>query len=253
MQTPNQPAQTAVQNVDLNPLASPITAQIETKLVSMEKVSFHFRKDKDFEKANPEFVGKTKRATFDLNIPQLTVAGLLAALQADDKSTKLALEACNNVIVDRARGLISEKVENDVFNKETKAYNLTLKAEDFNLDDLSFLKIANLPKSERGAGIPKEVWAAFVSDYIETMQKPGAIEMFTDKKARTPEVLVKHGQILGGKFNPVRSRKDVIQQMLGFLDIWAQVSENVEENMVAYEHLVAKGKVLLEGESFEDL
>lgn len=234
------------QNVQVNPLAQSIGAQVETKLVDMTDVSFHFRKDKDLGEGS-------KRETYKAPVPLLTIAGLIAALQSGDNSAKLALEAANQVIIDRYRGLISDKIENDTFNKETKKWNYQLKQEDFSMEDLSFLKIANLPKSERGAGIPKEQWAAFVADYKETMAKPAAIEMYPDKKARSPEVLDKHGIILGGKFNQVRSRKDVIQQMLGFLDIYAQVTENLDDNMACYEHLVAKGKVLLEGESFEDL
>jgi hypothetical protein len=73
------------------------------------------------------------------------------------------------------------------------------------------------------------------------------------RKPRSPETLDKHGIILGGKFNPVRSRKDVIGQMLTFLDIWVQASPNAEEFQVPYEHLVTKGKALLQGEEFTDL
>lgn len=240
-------------DVSANPLAAAITAQLSTKLVSMEEVSFHFRKDKDLEEKNPALKDKTKRQTFKMQVPLLTAQGLIAALQSGDKSSALALEAANQQIIDRARGLINDKVENDTFDADKKAWNVTLQASDFSLDELSFLKIAMLPKSERGAGIPKEVWAGFVSDYIETMQKPEAIELFPDHKKREPEVLQKHGVILGGKFNQVRSRKDVIGQMLGFLDIWVQVTANADEFMPCYEHLVAKGKVLMEGESFEDL
>lgn len=240
-------------DVAANPLSAPITAQVSTKLVDMSDVSFHFRKDKDLEAKDKELVGKTKRQTYKVAIPLLTKAGLMAVLTADDKSTALALEACNNIIIDRARGIINDKVENDSFDKEKGKWMVTLDNTSLNLEDLSFLKIALLPKSERGAGIAKEAWQAFVADYKEAMQKPAAIDMFPDKKPRTPEVLEKHGVILGGKFNQVRSRKDVIQQMLGFLDIWITVTENADEHMPIYEHLTAKGKVLLEGESFEDL
>lgn len=241
-----QANQNAAVDVAVNPLSAAISAQIETKLVEPKEVAFHFRKDK-------ELGDESKRPTFKANIPLLTKAGVIAALQADDKSTQLILEAANNVIIDRMRGLIGEKIENDTFNKDTKKWGITLSIEDFNMEDLSFLKIATLPKSERGAGIPKEAWAAFVADYIETMQKPEAVALFADKKQRNPDVLQKHGIILGGKFNAVRSRKEVIQQMLGFLDVWAQVSPNLEEHQAAYEHLLAKGQVLLQGESFEDL
>lgn len=237
-------------NVDTNPLSSPISAQVSTKLVDLVDTSFHFRADKELKK---EVGDAAKRPTFKTPIPYLTKAGLMAVLTADDKSTALALEACNDVIINRARGIINELVESDSFDKTKKTFGKTLTSADLDLEKLSFLAIALLPKSERGAGIPKEAFAAFVADYKETMQKPAAIALLPDRKPRTPEVLDKHGIILGGKFNQVRSRKDVIGQMLGFLDIWMQVTENADEHATVYEHLVAKGKLLMEGESFEDL
>lgn len=242
-----------VRDVEANPLASPINAQISTKLVDVTEVAFHFRKDKDLEEKNPALKGKTKRPTFKAPLPLLTKAGLLAALTADDKSTQLALDQCNEAIINRARGMINDAVESDSFNAEEGKWNKELSAKDLDMEKLSFLAIANMPKSERGAGIPKEAFAAFVADYKETMQKKEAIEQFQDKKARSPEVLDKHGVILAGKFNQVRSRKDVIGQMLGFLDIWVQVTENLDDHLAVYEHLTQKGKVLMEGESFEDL
>lgn len=240
-------------NVPASPLSADIKAQIETQLVVPKELSFHFRKDKDLEAKDPRAKGKTKRTTFKQMVPLLTKAGLIAALSADDKSTELALDQANEAIINRFRGLINDKIENDVFNPETGKFGIELKGDLFDLNDLSFLKIALLPKSERGSGIPKEAWAAFVTDYKETMQSEKAIALLPDHKARPPEILEKHGVILGGKFNPVRSRKDVIQQMLGFLDIWVQVSENAEEHAECYEHLVAKGQQLLKAESFDDL
>lgn len=242
-----------VKDVPINPLSAPVTAQISTQLVAPAEIGFHFRKDKDFEKANPAAVGKTKRTTFKMQVPLLTRAGLIAALQAGDKSTELALEKANESVIDRLRGLINEKIENDKFNLETGKYETELKADMFDLNLLGFLAIANLPKSERGSGIPKEAWAEFVSDYKEVMQKPEAIAMLPDKKGRSPEILEKHGVILGGKFNAVRSRKDVIQQMLGFLDVWVQVSPSADEHLQCYEHLKAKGEALLQAENFDDL
>lgn len=236
-----------------NPLSAPISAQLSTNLVVPTEVSFHFRKDKELEEKEPKAKGKTKRQTFKTKVPLLTVAGLVAALQSGDKSTELALEAANNVIVDRMRGLINDKVENDKFNLETGKYETELNDSMFDFNELSFLKIALLPKSERGSGIPKEAWAAFVQDYKEIMATPEAVAMLPDKKARPPEILDKHGVILGGKFNAVRSRKDVIGQMLGFLDVWVQASPNADEHLQCYEHLKAKGELLMKAESFDDL
>jgi len=244
---------TVTQSVPANPLAAAISAQIETQLVQAKELSFHFRKDKELEEKDPRAKGKTKRTTFKAQLPLLTKAGLIAALSADDKSTELALEKANDAIIDRFRGMVNDKIENDVFNPETGKFGTELKASDFDLNELSFFKIAMLPKSERGSGIPKEAWAAFVADYKEVMANDKAVALLPDKKARPPEILEKHGVILGGKFNAVRSRKDVIGQMLGFIDIWVQVSESADEHLQCYEHLKAKGDALLKAENFDDL
>jgi len=243
----------ATTSVPANPLSGAINAQIETQLVQPKELSFHFRKDKELEEKNPSAKGKTKRTTFKVQLPLLTKAGLIAALSADDKSTELALEKANDAIIDRFRGMVNDKIENDVFNVETNKFGIDLKVSDFDLNELSFLKIAMLPKSERGSGIPKEAWAAFVADYKEIMAGEKAVALLPDKKARPSEILEKHGVILGGKFNAVRSRKDVIGQMLGFLDVWVQVSENADEHLQCYEHLKAKGDALLKAENFDDL
>lgn len=240
-------------DVVANKLGDPIQAQVAAALVAPKEVSFHFRKDRELEEKNPSVKGKTKRPTFKMSVPLLTAAGLIAALQAGDKSTELALDQANEAIVNRMRGLIADKIENDEFDAAAGKWKTSLDASMFNVDDLSFLKIAQLPKSERGSGISKEAWAAFVTDYKETMALPAAIELFSDKKPRPAEILEKHGQILGGKFNPVRSRKDIIGQMLGFLDIWVQVSPNADEHQECYDFLRAKGEVLMKAEEFNDL
>lgn len=240
-------------DVAINPLSAPITAQVQTNLVVPTETSFHFRKDKDLEEKDAKAKGKTKRPTFKMNLPLLTAAGLIAALQSGDKSAELALEKANEAIIDRQRGLISDKIENDKFNSDTGKYETTLSADMFDINALSFLTIAQLPKSERGSGIAKEAWAAFVTDYKEVMKSPEAIAKMPDQKARPEEILEKHGVILAGKFNAVRSRKDVVGQMLGFIDIWVQVSPNVDEHLACYEHLKSKGEALLQAEDFNNL
>lgn len=240
-------------DVQVNPLGSAISVQIQTQLVAPSDTNFHFRKDKDFEKANPAAVGKTKRPTFKMALPLLTKAGVIAALSSSDKSTDLVVELANEAIINRARGLISDKIDEDKFNLETGKWGVELSPTMFDPNEFSFLKIAQLPKGERGSGISKEAWASFVTDYKEVMSSQKAIDLLPDHKARPPEILEKHGQILMGKFNAVRSRKDVIGQMLGFLDIWVQASDSAEDHVECYDFLVAKGKTLMTAENFDDL
>jgi mannose/cellobiose epimerase-like protein (N-acyl-D-glucosamine 2-epimerase family) len=229
--------------VSAGPLAQDIEAQVQAAFVNPTKVKFAFRttkvKEGDTEK-------DWKRPTLEMELPLLTKQGLAAALASDDaKVLELILDSVNASIIDRQRGIVNEKIDSDP--------SIDLATEAFDLNELTLAKIANLPKGERGAGIPKEIWAGFVKDYKEAMQTPEAVQLFADKKPRAPDVLDKHGVLLAGKFNQVRSRKDVVQQMLGFLDIWAQVSTNAEEFSGCYELLRNKGQTILQGEEFNDL
>lgn len=253
-----------VKVVAVNPLASPISTQVETNLVEMKKAKFSFRtsdkldpetgqvvmtaeiKDeatgKILKKAEPV---KWKRPTLELTVPVLTKAGLIAALQSDDKSTELALEQANEAIYQRARALIAAQIE------ANEAIELT--PELIDLAKLNFLEIAMLPRGERGAGISKEEWAAFVEDYKLTMQTPEAIALFPDHKPRSMDILNTHATLLAGKFNQVKSRKDVVQKIDVFLDVWASVSKNAEEHQACFELLKAKAKAIMEGEDFNNL
>lgn len=239
---------TGSQAVITNPLSAAVTAQVQTKLVEMKDIKFNFRKTEVKEKdkdTGEEVTKEWKRPSLVIGLPLLTAAGVAAALGAGDKSTELILEMANSAVIDMARGIINETIENN------PAIELTKDVLDIN--KLNFLTIANMPRGERGLGIPKEDFAAFVKDYKEVMASPDAVAKFPDKKPRSPEILEKHGVILGGKFNQVRSRKDVIQQMITFLDIWVQVSPNAEEHATVYEFLMNKGNALLQGESFDEL
>ncbi len=240
--------------VQVNPLSQDIEVQITAQLVNKKEAKFAFRTTDIPDEAklgqidpktNKQVTKEWKRPTLVMSLPMITAAGVAAALAAGDKTTELIVEAVNDIIANRQRGLISEKIESDP--------SVALTPELFDLNLLNLVAIANLPKSERGAGISKDAWAAFVKDYKETMSSEEAIALFNDKKPRSAEVLDKHGILLAGKFNQVRSRKDVVGQMLGFLDIWVDVSKNAEEHQACYELLRNKGDAILKGESFDDL
>jgi hypothetical protein len=168
-----------VDTVEANPVAQNIQAQRVANLVEDKPIKFSFRST-DVETGEKGADGKPvvkkfKRPTFEVKLPLLTMAGLVAGIQAGGKVGELILDAVNEVIVDRYRGMVNDAIDAD--------FGVTLKPEMFDVNKLSITEIANLPKSERGAGIPKEVWAKFVADYKETMQKPEAVALFEDKKA----------------------------------------------------------------------
>lgn len=237
--------------VQVNPLSNPIQVQVEKNLVEMKKAKFSFRTTEKVDELGQPVKDdkgaevKWKRPTLEINVPLLTMAGLIAALQSGDKSAELALEQANDVIFQRVRGIIQELIESNP--------NVELTADSIDASKLGFLDIAILPRGERGAGISKEEWAAFVADYITTLQTPEAIAEFPDKKARTLDVLKTHGVLLAGKFNQVRSRKDVVEKINTFLDIWAVTSKNTDEFSAQYELLKSKAKAIMEGEDFNNL
>lgn len=237
--------------VQTSPLAEDISVQVTKNLVAMTEVSFAFRSTSVYdadgkEVKNPDgSTKKFKRPTLTAKLPLLTSAGLMAALQAGDKTTDLILEAANQIIIDRQRGLINEKIDSDP--------SIVLDSSVINPNDLQLYIIANLPKSERGAGISKEAWAGFVADYKAVMATPEATDQMPDKKPRSPEILEKQGILLAGKFNQVRSRKDVVEKMDNYLDIWVQLSPNAEEHQACYEFLKGKAKIILQGENYDDL
>lgn len=237
--------------IDTNLLANPVSFQLERKLSELKEGKFTFRTiqvpDPDLgldDKGQPK-TKDFKRPTLTVQIPLLTKAGVIAALSADDKTTELVIDAVNAQIQDRARAIINDKIDVDP--------NIVLKIEDLPIEQLSLAAIASLPKSERGAGLAKELFQAFVADYKVMMQSPEAIALFSDKKPRSPDILEKHAILLAGKFNQVKSRKDVVGQMQGFLDVWAQVTPNLEEHSQVYEFLQSKANAIMQGESFDDL
>lgn len=230
--------------VDTNPLVNDIEALVENKMIEMKEVSFTFRTVKSKDPVSGE-ESEFKRPTLKVNIPLITKSGVIGALQSDDKSTELVVDSVNQIIIDQARGQLNDKIDADP--------SIVLKPEDVELDKLSLAAIASMPKSARGAGIAKEAFQAFVADYKAVMQTPEAIELFPDHKPRSPEILDKHGILLAGKFNQVKSRQDVVGQMQGFLDIWLQVSKNAEEHLTVYEFLKTKAAAIMTGEKFDNL
>lgn len=236
----------------VNPLSSDISVQLDKQLVSMQPAKFSFRTTAKIDGDTGQVVKdekgaevKWKRDTFVVPVPLLTMSGLIAALQTGDKSAELALEQANDVILQRVRGMIAEKIEADP--------NVVLTPEMIETSKLNFLDIALLPRGERGAGISKEEFVAFAKDYIEVMQSDEAVAAFPDKQKRSLDVLNTHANLLTGKLNQVRSRKDVVEKLDTFLDIWATVSKNAEEHVSVYELLKAKAKVILEGDDLNNL
>jgi len=185
-------------------------------------VKFNFRKVVTKDEATGVEV-ETKRPTVELELPLITVEGLVKALEAGGKQLDLVLEAVRDVQINRARELVNEKED--------------ISADNFPYAQLSWEAISNLPKAERrGGGIPKEQWEDFAKDYVAIM--PGV----TGKK---PEQIANASKILLNKFQQVKTNKPVLALLKEQLGIYANSSPNAEQYSDCISFLVEKADTFL--------
>jgi hypothetical protein len=195
-------------------------------LVDIKETNFYFRKVTN-EVKNPDgSVSKveTKRPTVTIPVPTPSVEGIIAILESgDQKQLDLLLEAVGGVVVEQARDWINE-------HEEANANN-------FPYENLSWVKIANLPKAERrGGGISKELWEDFAKDYVEIM--PG----LTGKKKEAVEMAAK---VFQNKFAGAVTNKPVLKLLEGQLAIYAQNTAQGETLTPCIEFLQQKLEKLL--------
>ena len=181
-------------------------------------VKFNFRRVKD------EATGlESKRPSVEIELPLLSVEGIVAAFQAGGKQLDLIVEAVRDVQIARARELINEKED--------------INAENFPYAELSWEVIANLPKAERrGGGIPKETWEEFAKDYIAVMPEAAG---------KTVEQITNMAKILMGKLNAIKTNEPVLQLVVEQLGIYAEATENMEDYADCVAFLLNKAETFL--------
>ena len=181
-------------------------------------VKFNFRRVKD------EATGlETKRPSVELELPLLSVEGIIQAFQAGGKQLELIVEAVRDVQISRARELVNEKED--------------VTADNFPYAELGWEKIANLPKAERrGGGIPKETWEEFAKDYIAVM--PSAT-------GKSIEQVTNASKILLNKFQAIKTNKIVLAMLKDQIGIYTNTSPNAEQYSECINFLVEKAETFL--------
>ena len=183
-------------------------------LIVHTATKFFFKKDK---------VGN-KRPTIELNVPYLTVDGLIHALK-DEKQVALILEVVNGEIYKAVRAQVGD--EDRPVNSQ----------EELDVSKLTLEFLANQPAAERrGGGISAEVWEEWAKDYIAVM--PGASGKDVDKVTNAATIMVK-------KFQPVKTQKKIIAYLREQLALWLTTSPNAEDFTECYEFLDKKAEALL--------
>ena len=205
-----------------------IAASISESLgegVSPQLTEFKFKKSKNTDTKEVSF-----RNAVELVVPYPSVSGLSAIIEAGGKQLELLQEAAETVINDAVRNALYA-------DQHCSAWSLPL-------DKLTWAAIANLPKAARkGGGIPKDVWEAFIADYIAVM--PAA----TNKPIATIQNAVK---LYNSRLQACKTRKPVLHFIVGELAIYMENSENVADFTDCVEMLLDKADTFL-NYSDEDL
>lgn len=182
--------------------------------VAMTERKFHFKKDD---------LGN-KRPTINLALPNVTLEGLVNALQ-DAKVQNLVLGAVNDLIYDQARVQVGDDA------------NPVNTQEQLDLSKLSLEFIANLPPAERrGGGISKEVWEAFGKDYLSVM--PAITGKTLDQTSNAVKLFL-------AKFQPCKTNKPVLKVLRDLLAMYVSNTQNLEEFAECVEFLDKKAESLL--------
>lgn len=192
--------------------------------VDVVVTSFFFKKIKEVDEKGNETGIETKRPTIELPIIRPSYEGILEFMkQPDSKECKLILDAVAEVVTSRARELINEDEK--------------LTAENFDLKQLDWSVIANLPPAERrGGGISKETWEEMIKDYIAVM--PGV----TGKPVDTVQ---KSAKLFAEKFATVKTVKKILSKLKELLGVYTNATTRGDEFADCIEFLSKKLDVLL--------
>jgi len=180
--------------------------------VELKSVQYNFKKSKDKDTGI-----ETVREALQLAVPYPSVAGIIDILEKGGKQLELLQDAMKAVVDAQVRELIND--------------DTTLNAATLPMDKLMWEYIANLPKAQRGGGIPKETWEAFGKDYCEVM--PAVT-------GKTLEQVANAAKILVGKLNAVKTNEPVLNLLLNQLAIYMDKSPNAEEYQACVQFLLEK-------------
>lgn len=200
-----------------------IAANFDNK-VDVKDIKFHFKSVKVVDPTTNKETGDTlRRPTVEIAVPVPSVEGIIAILEMGGKHLELLLEAVSDVVYARAREIVNSREDINQAN--------------FPMDELSWEKIALLPKAERrGGGIAKELWDEFSKDYIAVMPAT---------TGKTAEQISNAAKILLNKFNAVKTNKPVLRLLKDQLGLYVTHSANAESFQDCVTFLVEKADALI--------
>ena len=202
------------------PAAAAVTASVG---YLPKEMSFFFRTKQVTNELGEKV--EVKRPTVKLNVPVITLDGVVDLLNAGD-ATKIAglLSVLEDVIYKAAK----EQVDEDE--------NIT--QEKLDLSKLTLDFILSLPPSSRSSIAPSdEQWKLFEQDYPAVM---AAVQ-----PDRTAEQITTARDILMKKLTPVKDKPAIIKVLQGYVSLWFTSTSKQEELSTVFEYLNQRAENLL--------
>ena len=192
---------------------------IERPNLVKKEFNFTFRSFKN------EIGDTVKRAAVKLELPVLTVDGLINAIQ-DQKQLDFILDVLADVIKAAARTQVDD--ETSPVNDQAA----------LDLSKLTLEYIANQPKAERtGGGISQELWAAWGVDYVSTML------------AASPDAKEEHVKnalnIFLKRYAPVKMNKPVLKKLRERLAVYATETKALDDFVEVVDYLDKRAETLI--------
>ena len=186
---------------------------------------FNFKK-RTIKDENGATIGEiAKKPSIEVDLPVLSSAGVVEALQAGGKEAEVILDAINFVFYQAARQQFDDVIEN-MTNADDE-----VKSSDLNFDKLQLSYLANLPPATRGgASISEDEWNYFFSDYLAVMVAA------TGKEERRIANQIEHFK----KPNRCKANQAVLEVLVDQLSIYVSKSANIEDTAQAAERLLGK-------------
>ena len=188
-----------------------------------KEMSFFFRTKE--EKNQLGETVKSKRPTVKLNVPVITLDGVINLIN-EGNGTKIA-------------GLLS--VLEDVIYKQAKEQvdeNEAIDQEKLDLTKLTLDYILTLPPSSRSSNAPsEEQWKAFELDYPAVM---AAVQ-----PDRTTEQISLARDLFLKKLTPVKDKPQMIKVLQDYIALWFTNSKQQEELTTVFEYINNRAEALL--------
>lgn len=214
---------------NLKPAQEPADNSKLRKLSIMEYITqpykFNFKKRVVKDETGAVLAEVKKKPSVEVNLPVLSIQGIIDALSIGGKETELVLGAVNDIFYQAARGQFDDVIE----NMTDPDGEVTASMLDF--DKLTLNYIANLPKSARGASaLTDDEWNYFFSDYLAVMVAA------TGKEEKRILNQIEHFK----KPQRIKANTKVLEVLVDQLSIYTAKTAVLEDTAQCAERLLTK-------------